>query len=145
MSPDFLDEVLAAWNSHDGKQLASLMADDGIYEDMALGQRMDRDGVVHLVARTHTLSSDYVIECVSTQRTENRYATEWLMSGTNDGPTPELGLPPSGRPWTIHGASFGELDDDGRIKIHRDYWDLAGFLMQLEGMPGPASAAPSQP
>jgi steroid delta-isomerase-like uncharacterized protein len=138
MPERLFNDVLAAWNSHDGRRLANLMADDGIYEDVAVGRVMDPAAVVDFVARTHTLSSDYKIEWVSTQRNGSRYATEWLMSGTNDGPAPELGLPPTGKRWEIRGASVGVLDDDGHIKLHRDYWNLAGFLIQLGVLPPPS-------
>ena len=31
---------------------------------------------------------------------------------------------------TIHGASFLQLAPDGRIAVHRDYWDAAGELYE---------------
>ena len=31
---------------------------------------------------------------------------------------------------TIHGASFLKLAPDGRIAVHRDYWDAAGELYE---------------
>ena len=140
MSNDFFNELLAAWNSHDGSLIAALMADDGAYEDVAVGEALDRASIVDFVARTHTLSSDYVIEWLSTQRSGNSYAAEWIMSGTNDGPAVALGLPPTGRPWEIRGASVGQLDDEGRIRLHRDYWNLAGLLVQLGALPPPTPA-----
>jgi len=33
-----------------------------------------------------------------------------------------------GRALVIHGGSWLELDDAGRIRLHRDYWDAAGEL-----------------
>ena len=34
----FFDEYLAAWNAHDPAAVARYMADDAIYEDVALGR-----------------------------------------------------------------------------------------------------------
>ena len=41
-SPDraFFDSYLAAWNAHDSAAVASHMADDAIYEDVALGREL---------------------------------------------------------------------------------------------------------
>ncbi len=119
------------------------MAEEGTYEDLAVGEMMDRDAIADFVARADTMSSDYAIEWVSTQRSGTSYAAEWIMSGTNDGPLIALGLPPTGKPWNIRGVSIGRLDDEGHIQRNRDYWNLAGFLMQLGAMPAPTSAVPS--
>ena len=113
LAEDFFVDFLAAWNSHDGSKLAVLMADDGTCEDLSVGETMDRDTIVDFVARAHTMSSDYAIEWVSTQRSGTSYAAEWIMSGTNDGPLTALGLPASGKPWSIRGVSVGQLDDEG--------------------------------
>jgi NAD(P)-dependent dehydrogenase (short-subunit alcohol dehydrogenase family) len=40
----------------------------------------------------------------------------------------------AGRPQRIRGSSWLELSDDGRIAVHRDYWDLAEEL--YEKIPG---------
>ena len=69
----------------------------------------------------------------------DRYGVEWEVVGTNDGPIPLLGLPASGRTFTIRAGAFGQIEG-GRIKRHREYWDVAGLLAQL-GIP-PFSAGP---
>jgi steroid delta-isomerase-like uncharacterized protein len=63
----------------------------------------------------------------------DRYGVEWEVVGTNDGPIPYLGLPASGRTFTIRAGAFGQTEE-GTIKRHREYWDVAGFLAQL-GVP----------
>jgi len=42
-----------------------------------------------------------------------------------------------GKPQRIRGCSWLELSDDGRIAVHRDYWDLAEEL--YEKIPGLAA------
>lgn len=39
-----------------------------------------------------------------------------------------------GRPFRVHGASVVDFDDDGRVFVHRDYWDVAEEL--YEKLPG---------
>jgi steroid delta-isomerase-like uncharacterized protein len=129
MASDLLDTWLTAWNSHDGSHLADAMTSDGIYVDVPWGRVLTPATVANHVALGHKNSSDSSVRSLSFQRDGARYAFEWEMVGTNDGPIAR-GLPASGRPWTIHGASIGMTDGD-RIKVHRDYWDLLGWLAQL--------------
>jgi len=126
---DLFAAWLNAWNSHDGSVLAAVMTDDAVYEDVPWGRVLTPATIADHVALGHRNSSDFSVECLSTQRDGDRYAIEWRMTGTNDGPIAR-DLPASGRSWTIRGASIG-LSEGARIKIHRDYWDLAGWLSQL--------------
>ncbi len=136
MSASFFNDYIVAWNRLDGGKLASLMAADGTYEDVAVGRVMDRPEVIAFIASIRTWSSDFVVELESTQCAGGDYAMEWVWSGTHDGPTPGLGVPvATGRRFRIRGASVGRLDGAGKIKVHRDYWNLAAFLIQLGALP----------
>jgi ketosteroid isomerase-like protein len=45
-----------------------------------------------------------------------------------------------GRPYTVHGASLLQFDDQGRVVRHRDYWDPAEELWQKLPLLGRAIA-----
>ena len=106
MASDLFDNWLNAWNSHDGNILAALMAEDAVYVDVPWGRVLTPVTVVEHVALGHRTSFDLSVKGVSNQQDGNRYAFEWKMMGTNDGPIAR-GLPPSGKSWTIRGASIG--------------------------------------
>ena len=53
------------------------------------------------------------------------------MSGTHKGDLP--GLPATGKPFSLRGASIYELHD-GKIKRNSDYWDMVTFLKQIRLM-----------
>jgi steroid delta-isomerase-like uncharacterized protein len=143
MSERFFDDYLAGWNSPDGTRLASLIAEEWTYEDVAVGRVMRADEVVEFIARIRSWSADFVVELVSMQRDGNDYAIEWVWSGTHDGPAPGLGLPAAtGRRYRVRGASVGRLDEAGKIAVHRDYWNLAGFLAQLGALPQLPTTSP---
>ncbi|HYA67725.1 MAG TPA: ester cyclase [Acidimicrobiales bacterium] len=132
METDLLDAWLSAWNSHDGGKLAALMADDGSYEVLATSRFLHkRSSVAKFVDTRLSFSSDFSVKYVSTQRDGDRYATEWEMTGTADQPV--AGWPATGKPWRIRGASIG-LSEGGKIKLHREYWDLSAVVAQL-GLP----------
>jgi steroid delta-isomerase-like uncharacterized protein len=136
----FLDSYLAAWNAHDSAAVARHMADDAIYEDVALRRLLHGPSeIASFVEEATRSSSDFRFEMVSLFTTGNDYANEWVMLGTNDR---ELrGVPATGRSFRVRGASIGRLDASGRIVENRDYYNLAELLTQLGMLP----TAPSHP
>jgi len=135
MARDLFDAWLSAWNDNDGNAIADLMADDGIYEDVPWGRVLTPSTIGEQIALGHRNSSDLSVKYVSTVQGIESYATEWEMIGTNDGPIAR-NMPASGKAWTIRGASVGARQA-GKIKVHRDYWDLSGWLAQLGIAPPP--------
>ncbi|PWT84445.1 MAG: hypothetical protein C5B57_04830 [Blastocatellia bacterium] len=139
-APDrtFFDAYLGAWNEHDSAAVARHMADDAIYEDVALGRILHGPSeIASFVEEATRSSSDFRFEVVSLFTVGNQYANEWIMVGTNDR---ELrGVPATGRSFRVRGASIGRLDQTGRIIENRDYYNLAELLTQLGMLPtGPS-------
>jgi len=112
------------------------LSEDGIYEVVPTGSRFTKTTAHLAVSSTHDLSSDFSVSLVSTMEDGDRYGVEWEVVGTNDGPVPWLGLPASGRAFLIRAGAFGQTEN-GKIKRHREYWDVAGFLAQLGIPPSP--------
>ena len=136
----FLDSYLAAWNAHDSAAVARHMADDAIYEDVALGRVLHGPSeIASFVEEATRSSSDFRFESVSLFTVGNDYANEWVMLGTNDRERP--GAPATGRSFRVRGASIGRLDTSGRIVENRDYYNLAELVRQL----GIQGAAPPRP
>ena len=140
----FMDRYLDAWNAHDPAAVARHMADDALYEDVALGRVLHGPSeIAKFVEEATRSSSDFRFEEVSLFTAGNDYANEWIMTGTNDRPQP--GVPATGRSFRVRGASIGKLDASGRIVENRDYYNLMELLTQLglvpPGPPQPASAA----
>lgn len=136
----FLDRYLDAWNAHDPAAVARHMADDAIYEDVALGRVLHGPSdIAKFVEEATRSSSNFRFEVVSLITTGSDYANEWVMLGTNDRALP--GVPATGRSFRVRGASVGKLDSSGLIVENRDYYNLAELLTQL----GIAPTAPPQP
>jgi steroid delta-isomerase-like uncharacterized protein len=136
----FFDAYLAAWNAHDPEAVARHMADDAVYEDVALGRVLHGPSeIAKFVEEATRASSDFRFEEVSLFSAGSDYANEWIMTGTNDREV--QGVPATGRSFRVRGASVGKLDASGRIVENRDYYNLAEMLAQLGIQP----AAPPQP
>ena len=130
MAAEWVDGYLAAWNSHDGAQVAAFMTEDVVYDDLSSGLvHHGREAVQAYVAQTHEFSRDYRFVLVTTRAEGSNYAIEWEMLGTNTGASG--GFPATGKPYQFRGASIGELTPDGKISANRDYWNLAAYLMQV--------------
>ena len=127
---EFFDRYLRAWNDHDGPSAAACMAADAVYEDVAAGRVMHgRDEIGDWVAEGASFSSDLRFDKVSFFFLDSAFATEWVMTGTNDGEI--AGRPATGKPFRVRGASIGKVDSDGLIVENRDYWNMAEVLVQL--------------
>lgn len=130
----FFDTYLAAWNAHDSAAVARHMADDAVYEDVALGRVLHGPSeIASFVEEATTSSSDFRFEVVSLFSAGNDYANEWVMLGTND--RERRGVPATGRSFRVRGASIGRLDTSGRIVENRDYYNLAELLTQPGTLP----------
>ena len=55
------------------------------------------------------------------------------MSGTQTGDLP--GMPASGRPFRVRGATLITLDDAGQVSGWTEYWDTAIWLRQVGFLP----------
>ena len=142
-TPDraFFDTYLAAWNAHDPAAVARHMADDAIYEDVALGRVLRGPSeIATFVEEATRASSDFRFEEVSLFAADRDYANEWIMTGTNDRDV--QGVPATGRSFRVRGASVGKLDTRGRIVENRDYYNLAEMFAQL-GIQPPAPRPPA--
>ena len=144
VAADWARAYLDAWSAHDSAAVTSFWADDGVYQDFALGERFEGVAAIRafIEALETTFSSDYRFEPGDVVGDDEGYALEWTMIGTNDRADPDRGLPATGRSYRVPGVSVGRVRD-GRIVGNRDYWNLADYLQQVGLMPSPEQAVPA--
>ena len=106
LNETFFDAYLEAWNAHDSAAVARHMADDAIYEDVALGRVLHGPSeIASFVEEATKSSSDFRFEVVSLFAAGHNYANEWVMLGTNDRQVG--GVPPTGRSFRVRGRRLG--------------------------------------
>ena len=132
----WVQRYIDAWNTRDGAKVVDFVTDDVVFIDNALGERFEGpDAVRQFVDDTSvSLSSDFSFVTGQVLITEDSYAFEWTMAGTNDRPDKERGMPATGTRFELPGASIGRLRD-GKICENHDYWNLATYLSQVGLMP----------
>jgi steroid delta-isomerase-like uncharacterized protein len=136
-SPGWLTAYLEAWNSHDPDRLAGCVTDDVVFDDKVLGERVEgKDGIRAMLAEMlESFSSDFRMQQGDlVVATEDTWAAEWILSGTNDREDKPHGLPNTGRAYTIRGLSIGRVRD-GKIAEEHLYWNMAEYLQQVGLMP----------
>jgi uncharacterized protein (TIGR02246 family) len=113
-TPNPVQRYTDAWNSHDGSAVAECFSDDAVYAEVTLGERFEgRDAIRQFVDDVSvSLSTDYRFTLGQVIVTEDAYAWEWTMSGTNDRPDPRRGF--AGHRKTLRVSRRGDRPDAQR-------------------------------
>jgi hypothetical protein len=120
------------------ERLLGFMSENVRYEDVPSSSVFEgHDGIAAMCAGAFQMSSDLTFEIVTRQTDGKAYAFETLGTGTNTG---AIGpIPRTGRPIVLRGISIGIVSPEGLVESHRDYWDMAGLLVQLGVLPDPST------
>jgi steroid delta-isomerase-like uncharacterized protein len=135
--PAWLTAYTDAWNSHDPDKLLACMTDDAVVDDRVLGERWQgRDAIRDMLVDMHEhMSTDFRIENGElVVATDDTWAAEWTLVGTNDRADDARGYPRTGKNFALHGLSIGRLRD-GKVAEDRLYWNMIEYLTQVGLMP----------
>src|SRR5918999_4481090 len=131
---NLLKQLVEAENSHNVERLLALVTDDVVIEDVPFvpfGMVMKgKDGVRQGYSGFIQATPDFKIEPKSCVTSDRFFASEWVLAATQKRDL--LGIPVSGKHFSIRGCSFGEFEGS-KLKGRRDYWDYAALAKQLAG------------
>jgi steroid delta-isomerase-like uncharacterized protein len=121
-----IEAYVDAWNRHDSIAVDTLLAKDGIHEDVAFGMKAKAPDEVNALMRDFLKSEpDFVWKLTKVVDEGDAVAAEWTWASTYTGDSPNgpvTALKISGR-----GSSFAEIEN-GKIKRFTDYYDEASFF-----------------
>ncbi len=106
------EAYLASWDTLDVEKVLDWFTDDCIFEDTTIGH--GAEGIRQMrkfVEASFRNVPDARFEFVRGHDNGEAYAIEWIM-----------------QPMNIRGVSVGQLRD-GRIAVHRDYWNGAAYTV----------------
>jgi steroid delta-isomerase-like uncharacterized protein len=130
-------KVCEVWSFHKAGAVDELFAEDGVYEDVASGNRFEgREAIKGFLNQNFVAVPDFKVEVTQVFSTGGMVTCEWIMSGTQTGDYPDL--PATGKHFSVRGASVAEVQG-GRIVRWTDYYDMFTFLQQLGVVPTPGS------
>jgi steroid delta-isomerase-like uncharacterized protein len=120
-----LQDLVAAWNSHNSDAVAALFADDAVYVDYPLGLSVTGREQIRAVARGFfDAVPDLRLEWVNGSLKGGNGTLEYFFSGT------DVGVFGTGKRFAFYGVLV--LDTHGtEITGNRDYYDLATIMQQL--------------
>jgi steroid delta-isomerase-like uncharacterized protein len=126
------DRTYAAWNAHDADAVAAVFAEDAVVREIGgAGESRGRAAVRERAVALLTAFPDLRLERVALVIDGDCHADRWVLTGTHRGPL--FGIPPSGRPVRVEGATFTRLGPDGLVVEDVHLSDVAGLLAQISG------------
>ncbi|MFN3982408.1 MAG: ester cyclase [Caldilinea sp.] len=128
-----VQQVLAAWNSHDPVRVAAHYTEDCRVIDVAIAQApVGRAGVQRMFEAYYQAFPDLEITPDVIITEGNRVAVFWTAHATHQGTI--LNIPPSGKTVTTRGVNYLALQD-GKVCETLTIWDVAGMLRNLGLLP----------
>ena len=118
-----------AWIDHDADAILASLVDGGTYQDPSTVVPISGEALRTYVNGLWLAFPDLTFEEESIGETgPNRVAAQWLMRGTNTGSM--MGLPPTGKAVSLHGADFFTLRD-GKVETVIGYFDKGELPRQI--------------
>lgn len=124
--PELVLRFFAAYNAGAVDEFDSVVAEDYVLNQSAVGREQLKAFVIHL--RTGFPDDEIRIEDLVTEG--DRVVARLEATGTHSGPHPMTGAPATNKTKTSRGIYIFRIAD-GRIAEAWDVWDLAGELVQL--------------
>ena len=130
MNPvEIAQQYFDAWNRRDADAVLATFGPGGTYCDPVSGGRLSGAALKGYVSGLWSAFPDLNFEIASKGLAgENLIAAQWIMHGTNSGSM--MGLPPTGKSVTVHGADFIRVAD-GKIQTVDGYFDSRAVPDQL--------------
>ena len=122
-----VEAYVRAWNQHDSVVADTLLAPDGIHEDLAYNVRAKPGPQMREFMRGIIASQPDFKWQITNSIEDGRYvALEWTWTATYTGPDPK-GKQVKNKPVSGRGASFIEMEN-GKMKRFTDYYDAPSFF-----------------
>jgi steroid delta-isomerase-like uncharacterized protein len=136
------EQYKAAWSNHDVPTLVDFHGKSGTYTDPGAG-KLSGQAFGQWVGALFTAIPDFKVQLVSADPVDaDTLAEQWVITGTWTKPFPGgplAGAKPSGKSFTVPGASF--IDWNGtKIVSENTYYDQMAFLTQIGVIPPPGQS-----
>ena len=125
---EFFKRRQEAYDDLDAAALAADYADDAIIESPTAGVHTGRDAAEKVLRTVFNAFLDHRVKIEHLIIDGNEVASVLMLEGTHIGEF--LGLPPTGKPFTMPAVFFYQLEN-GKIVKERRIYDFTGLLVQI--------------
>lgn len=130
---EFVNDLFAAWNSHDVGQAEKFYAENYVGFDVAQAtEQRGHAGVRAFFSQYFNAVPDFQFMIEDVVSEGDRVAVSWNVHGTHQGPL--MNIPATGLPVSSRGVSLFTIHDD-QIQRATYIWDLAGLLRNIGLLP----------
>jgi len=127
--PKEIEQLFAAWNSHNPDYVVASFTEDIVYEDVPAGHISRGCNEVRKWAEgAFAVIENFKFEIVSSFSQNGRGVTEWVWSGT------DKGLFKTGKNFSVRGVSVFEVRK-GKISRYKEFYDVATIMRQVGLLP----------
>jgi limonene-1,2-epoxide hydrolase len=109
-------DFLRSWESMSAQSHAEWFAEDGVFDDVPIGVHAGRDAIREGAQQYPPTTCD-VLRMVSDGDLVVVERIDRFEYG--------------GKPFALRVVGMFEVDDDGKIAVQRDYYDMKGLLQEL--------------
>jgi steroid delta-isomerase-like uncharacterized protein len=129
----FVEQLMAAWNSHDAERAAVWYAPNFVGVDIAqVAPLHGRKEMEEYFARFFAAFPDVQLQVESVVAVEDHYAIAWTAQGTHLGKL--MNIPPSGKHVSVRGITMLRTET-GQVVHAQTVWDMAGLLRAIGLLP----------
>ncbi len=121
------------FNAHDIDAFGDLLADDFVEHEASPGLAPTKDGVKQFFTMFIGAFSDIHWDVQDILTDGDKVVGRVTISGTHDGDF--MGIPPTGKSFSIQGIDIVRFDDDGLGHEHWGVTDAMGMMQQLGVVP----------
>ncbi|WP_319380668.1 ester cyclase [Thiomicrorhabdus sp.] len=128
----WLDSYFTSWETRDIHKIATHYADNVSMFDLPSNSSTSGKKAVVELMQAMWIESAPDMKWIRTSPkyiNDHTVAYEWLYTGTYNGMWGDVKV--SGKPFAVKGISTTTFDKNGKIVLHRDFYDLMSFQAQL--------------
>lgn len=133
------DEI---WSKGELDAVDELFTPDCVGQDPLHPSVHGASGFKQYITEIRTAFPDFHITLDEICASGNTVVTRYTATGTNRGPLPGVGFPPTGKVSTTTGLILAHFDTSGKIKDWFATWDTLGQMVQLGVVAAPTQTIP---
>ena len=122
------------WNTGDLSRFDEFYATNFVNHDPSQPHVVDCESLKALIAEVHKGMPDFKVTLEDIIAENDKYVTQWVVTGTHTGPLEGIPIPPTGKKVTYTGMTIARVEQGKIVELWWNY-DMLGALQQMGIIP----------